>query len=286
MPFDATGKWIPEDDSTANKLTGLLATDSKYLTQARQAGTRTANRRGLMNSSIAAGSSEAAAIAAAAPIASQDASQTAQKNMASIEYGNQSSLQKQQDDAAMTRQLSGQDAQKELTRLDSELQLIRQKESQGFELTRQEIDNKAQLQRQMEAIASSDRQALLAAETSMRNTDVTSSNDLKGMYLQAVSNLTQNPKLKAADRNAYIAEFQRITEQSRPLQTTIDSVPLNWGSGTPTSSPAPAPAPAPAAPAPAPAAIAPPTTITATAPSGRLATQPVDDNNRLLGVRV
>lgn len=271
MPFDATGKWVPavdpnaappaptnsmgfaqiEDDSVTNKLTGLLATDSKYLTQARAAGTRTANRRGLMNSSIAAGSSEAAAIAAAAPIASQEASTIAARNQArlegSIQYDNSSKLQGQQDEAAMTRQLSGQDAQKELARLDSELQLIRQKESQGFELTRQERDNKASMERQMESIASSDRQALLSAETSMRNTDVSSNNDMKSAYLQAVSNLTANPKLKAADRNAYIAEFQRITNQAKPLETTLSSINLNWGGGASAAQIAPAttqPAPA------------------------------------------
>lgn len=232
MPFDATGKWIPENDSVSEKLTGLLATDSKYLTQARGAGERTANRRGLMNSSIAAGSSEAAAIAAAAPIASQDAAQIAQKNNAvlegNIQYDNSSRLQTQQDKSAMERQLSGQESQKELTRLDSELQLLRQKENQGFQLTQQERDNIAALERQREQISSSERQALLGAEVSMRNTDITAANDLKSMYLQSVSNLSGNNKMKAADRNAYIAEFQRITQQSKPLQTTIASVPLAW----------------------------------------------------------
>lgn len=233
MPFDATGKWIPEDDSVTNKLTGLMDTDSKYLTQARAAGTRTANRRGLMNSSIAAGSSEAAAIAAAAPIASQEASQIAQKNQSVIEGGiqlnNSTTLQKQQDDAAMTRQLSGQDAQKELTRLDAELQLIRQKETQGFELSRQEIDNKATMERQREQLSSNERQALLGAEVSMRNTDVSAATDSRNAYLNAISNLGQNTKMKAADRNAYIAEFQRVTAQAKPLETVISNTTLNWG---------------------------------------------------------
>lgn len=241
MPFDATGKWIPENESVDDKLTGLLDTGSKYITQAKQAGVRTANRRGLMNSSIAAGSSEAAAIAAAAPIASQDAAQIAQKNNAvlegSIQFDNSTRLQAQQDEAAMTRQLSGQDAQKELTRLDSELQTMRQREAQGFELTRQEKDNIAAMERQREQISSSERQALLGAEVSMRNTDVGAANDLKSMYLQSISNLSSNPKIKAADRNAYIAEFQRITNMSKPLETAISAVPLSWGSTPATTQP-------------------------------------------------
>lgn len=265
MPFDANGKWVPvmdanptgtptpapvpvrKDDSVASRLTGLMATDSKYLTQARAAGTRTANRRGLMNSSIAAGSSEAAAIAAAAPIASQDASTAAARNQARLEgdiqYDNSSRLQGQQDEGAMNRQLSGQQAQTELTRLDSKLATLRQRENQGFELNRQERDNIATLERQREGISSNERQALLGAEVSMRNTDITAANDSRSMYLQAFSNLTANSKLKPADRNAYIAEFQRVTNQSKPLQQTLSGVTLNWASSPPP------PAPAPAAPA-------------------------------------
>lgn len=82
MPFNSKGEWVPEDDSVANKLTALTSSNSPYIAQAKAAGLQTANKRGLLNSSMAAGASEGAAISAALPIASQDASQTSQKNLA------------------------------------------------------------------------------------------------------------------------------------------------------------------------------------------------------------
>lgn len=82
MPFNSQGQWVPEDDSVSGKLTALTASSSPYIAQARKAGLQGANRRGLLNSSMAQGAAEGAAISAALPIASQDASQTAQKNLA------------------------------------------------------------------------------------------------------------------------------------------------------------------------------------------------------------
>lgn len=101
MPWDANGRWIPENgnDSVANNLTGLLASNSRYIQSARAAGQNSANKRGLLNSSISAGAGEAAAINAALPIASQDAAQTFQRNQAVLEggllYDNQSRLAEQ-----------------------------------------------------------------------------------------------------------------------------------------------------------------------------------------------
>jgi len=62
--------------STEDSLNGLLASDSKYIKQARQSGLETGAARGLLNSSISAGASEKSAIEAALPIAQQDAGYT------------------------------------------------------------------------------------------------------------------------------------------------------------------------------------------------------------------
>lgn len=87
MAYDAQGKWIPESDEVAPRLTGLLQKDSPYMQQARTSGLQFANKRGLMNSSIAAGATEDAAIRAALPIASQEAAQVAQKNLTGQQQG-------------------------------------------------------------------------------------------------------------------------------------------------------------------------------------------------------
>jgi hypothetical protein len=55
-------------------MTGLLGKNSDYMKRAETKGLQTANTRGLLNSSLAAGAAQAAAIDAALPIAQQDAS--------------------------------------------------------------------------------------------------------------------------------------------------------------------------------------------------------------------
>lgn len=64
---------VQNDELVSNQLNGLLAGNSPYMQQARQAGLNQANNRGLLNSSIAAGNSQAAAISAGMPIAQADA---------------------------------------------------------------------------------------------------------------------------------------------------------------------------------------------------------------------
>lgn len=63
--------------SVTGHLTGLLATDSPLMQQAQTTGLQIANRRGLLNSSIAVSAAQNDMIRAALPIASQEASQAA-----------------------------------------------------------------------------------------------------------------------------------------------------------------------------------------------------------------
>ena len=84
MPFNANNEWIPEDDSVATRVASITQADSPLMRQATGMGLRQANRRGMVNSSIAAGAARAAQLSAAVPIASQDAQTVAQKNIARI----------------------------------------------------------------------------------------------------------------------------------------------------------------------------------------------------------
>lgn len=66
--------YVQPDQLVSNQLNGLLSANSPYMNQARLSGLNSAAGRGLLNSSIAAGNSQAAAIQAGLPIAQQDAS--------------------------------------------------------------------------------------------------------------------------------------------------------------------------------------------------------------------
>ena len=64
---------VDPNELTSTHLNSLTAGNSRYIRNARGSGAALANSRGLGNSSLAAANSEAAAIGAAAPIASEDA---------------------------------------------------------------------------------------------------------------------------------------------------------------------------------------------------------------------
>lgn len=65
---------VQPNELVGNQLNDLLASNSPYIKQARLSGMNTANDRGMLNSSIAAGNSQQAAINAGLPIAQGNAS--------------------------------------------------------------------------------------------------------------------------------------------------------------------------------------------------------------------
>ena len=77
------------DDSMAANVAKLSAADSKLNQMARTEGLKAANRRGLLNSSMALGEAQDAVIRNVLPIASQESAQAFQKNQAAkaFEYG-------------------------------------------------------------------------------------------------------------------------------------------------------------------------------------------------------
>ena len=83
----------PEDPVNHNistvegRMEGLLSSSSPYIKRARTGAKQQAASRGLLNSSIAAGAGEAAAIDAALPIAQQDASAENQFGLADLQAG-------------------------------------------------------------------------------------------------------------------------------------------------------------------------------------------------------
>jgi hypothetical protein len=79
------GVWVPEDASVSSRVTALQSQDSNLMRGAIASGLKTANRRGLVNSSIGSSSAVGAGLNAATTIASQDASQVQQMNLASME---------------------------------------------------------------------------------------------------------------------------------------------------------------------------------------------------------
>lgn len=115
MAYNSSGSWTPEEDGVASRIAAITAGNADYIKQARTTGFQAASRRGLGNSSMAAGASEAEAIRAAAPVASQEAQQTFQKNLTtqqgligSDQLARQIAAQERQQITASTTDLTAQ----------------------------------------------------------------------------------------------------------------------------------------------------------------------------------
>lgn len=78
MAMNDGADWGGKDDNVAKRIAQITSENSPLMQQARTTGLQQANRRGLSNSSMAVGASQAEAIRAAAPIASQEATLSAE----------------------------------------------------------------------------------------------------------------------------------------------------------------------------------------------------------------
>ena len=81
---------VSGDELVQNQMRGLMNRGGAYMQNAAQRGLETANRRGLLNSSIASGSAERASLEAAMPIAQADAAtygRTQSENMGALNQG-------------------------------------------------------------------------------------------------------------------------------------------------------------------------------------------------------
>ena len=86
---------INDQSLVENRITGLLSQDNNYMRQAETQGLQQANARGLLSSSMAVGEVENSRIAAALPIAQQDASLYGQADLQDSAYTQQGNLNTQ-----------------------------------------------------------------------------------------------------------------------------------------------------------------------------------------------
>lgn len=206
--YEVTG-----NELVANQLNNLISKNNPYLQRARANAMNTANARGLLNSSMAAGSGEAAAIDAALQIAQQDASTYANRGQAREEGIIASQLQKQKDtntaglygvQAGYESILSKQDAgqKSDLQRQIDEAALVRQTQGETHEQTlqREQLESQKELQR-IQDEAELERQKLgVEAEIKVQQMNIDAEK-----YLQSVG--------ITADAQAALIEHTRVMGQ-------------------------------------------------------------------------
>lgn len=262
MPYDPkTGQYTPEDASVSKRLNGLLSKDNPYMQQAATQGLQAANRRGLLNSSMAVQASQAARIGAALPIAQQEAGQAHESNLQGTQLQTQQVMQGKQfeheagmqgTDIASREHMQSEDiaAQREL----QAAQTAAEKERLGMQLTSQEklalqdlnaakerqqtdIQNQQWLA-QFDADTRGKLQALdIAAQERIANLNVKASEradasrlaaDFEDAYTALLATIMNNPEIPADVRQQYMDHAAEIRDSNYGLIEQMYGVSLQW----------------------------------------------------------
>lgn len=284
-PMVEAEAYTPDDNAlVASQLSRLLSKDSEYMTRARTKAAQTAASRGLMNSSIAAGAGEAAAIDAGLPIAQQDASTnaTAQRDnaaarntfgMAANQFGRDAALTQYKGVLDLTAQQQNLDLQRGQTlsdaaRTDAELALQRDQlnADSGYraddlafrrDASNRDLDLRASGQElddqfrrdQLDAQVANQQASLEQERRTALQRDIAS---LRQQATQAQASLESNPEMTAEAKAAAIKAIAQKTSADVAELVRFSGVNLpeawpDWVNqiGTPSKPTAPAPAPAP-----------------------------------------
>lgn len=101
-PYQETLGTVDPESTVEGRLSGLLSQNNPYIDRARTEAAQLANRRGMLNTSMAAGAAEGAAIDRALPIAQQDARAHLEQQFLNQGYSNEAA--KHLADASITRE--------------------------------------------------------------------------------------------------------------------------------------------------------------------------------------
>ncbi len=164
---DAITQTVDPNSTVRTQMEGLLAEDSQFLQLAKQGAKEEASSRGLLNSSIAAGAGQRAAIQSALPIAQQDAQTYGNQQIANQKYQNDYGLQENQanytnemadNEVARQEQLAitKTELNKDAAQYAAELDMLKQNDAQAYQTFLTNLNT-------------SNQQELMAAEAHIKN---------------------------------------------------------------------------------------------------------------------
>lgn len=165
-PLESPGQTYPltrsvtDAETVEGRLTGLLDDNSRYIQQARDNAAQQANRRGLINSSIAAGAGQKAAIESALPIAQQDAQTFHSQGRANQDVTNtfrtneqafnmNRALKEQEQRHTVDRMNIDQVNREKFAQLESKLSILKDNNAARLQENLKEIEVNAQISAEM-----------------------------------------------------------------------------------------------------------------------------------------
>ncbi len=219
MPLKPDGTFEPDDASVSKQLNTVLDSNSPLLTRARTRAAQESNRRGLLNSSLAVQAGEAAALDVALPIASQEAGQLHQSNLARGQIASTEALAERElgsRKSLLTQELGSREA---LTRET----LQSQERTSGAEITSREAISESGIAAQERIaasnVASFEREKATAALAQFDNN-----------YEEAFRTISANENLPAATREQYLTHLLAIRDTNFNLVEQLYNIDLVWES--------------------------------------------------------
>lgn len=229
MAYDpATGAWKDEETDVESRINRLTSPDSAYMKAAEAPALQAANRRGLLNSTMAVQSGQAARLQAALPIASQDASQANQRAMQgrALQSSDIQQTRGIQSNEALTRE--GYGLQRELQAGDiagrermQERQITADKELQA-------TDNATRMQMQALDIESQQRIANLNVAAGERSDATRAAVAFESTYAAMLEAIMSNPDIPAEARQSYMDHAARIRDNNYALIEQMYGIELDW----------------------------------------------------------
>lgn len=215
----ATMGSVPTAGDVSNQLNRITSQDSPYIKLARQSGMLAAARRGLGNSSIAAGNSEAAAVGAAMPAAQQNAGQEANQALTNQKASNDASALNAQlgTETSVTNANNTTDVSKQNAQLKTQTSQFNS--SQDFaakmadaasanDMRKLVLSANADLNKQYLSGSQAKDLANINGEYQTLISRNTSAGQLYDSYFNAISSLMQNTSIDPSQMTTKIAALQ------------------------------------------------------------------------------
>lgn len=206
-----------ERGTVAGQMRGLLAENSPYLQVARTGALQTAASRGLLNSSIAAGAGEEAAIKQALPIAQQDAQTYADIGKQNAKAYSDSILNTQVAQLEHQKSLANAKITGALTTQEAAKQFETQRISESAQLQRLEIENSMKAVLQDDQLESAERQQLSQVVGSMGNE-----------ALGAVERILRDTNIEAGAKQSAIDAVMRNYRANASTAGAVFGLNLRW----------------------------------------------------------
>ena len=226
--LDPTLRTVDQNnDTVAGQLHSLLASGSPYLESAKAGARDTANSRGLINSSIAAGAGEAAAINAALPIAQQDANtfgsaardnQGFQNNASQFNAAAQNTANLNTAQAANQSELSGQQSDQQIEAIGEQGTQSRQTQAEGSQQAGALSAQQAQERQALQAAGATQAGALSAQQAAQQAALTTQTGQIQSQL--SAQQAEQATALQAAKAGFDTAMQSLKGEQAQALADT------------------------------------------------------------------